>query len=216
LKPLPNELLALIIKIILTTNYQLLLNCNKVHRAVDASTTSKMLVQLRNRPEAHRLFLLMVTESVNQMCEFHQMLDGQFLRYREVLGPSSDDDNWLLCGNFGSTVLKEAYKARLIGADALSGEVDHVRVAMFLWSCLQTHRVMQGYIDLEFITHPEIGAVIVEHLINTRTPMPMHSSLKSENAELRLQIKALTSNYEKLESRLGRNENVIKKLKDKK
>jgi hypothetical protein len=33
LKPLPNELLALIIKIILTTNYQLLLNCNKVHRA---------------------------------------------------------------------------------------------------------------------------------------------------------------------------------------
>jgi hypothetical protein len=33
LKPLPNELLALIIKINLTTNYQLLLNCNKVHRA---------------------------------------------------------------------------------------------------------------------------------------------------------------------------------------
>jgi hypothetical protein len=34
LKPLPNELLALIIKINLTTNYQLLLNCNKVHRAL--------------------------------------------------------------------------------------------------------------------------------------------------------------------------------------
>jgi hypothetical protein len=33
LKPLPNELLALIIKINLTTNYQLLLNCNKVYRA---------------------------------------------------------------------------------------------------------------------------------------------------------------------------------------
>jgi hypothetical protein len=33
LKPLPNELLAIIIKINLTTNYQLLLNCNKVHRA---------------------------------------------------------------------------------------------------------------------------------------------------------------------------------------
>jgi hypothetical protein len=32
LKPLPKELLALIIKINLTTNYQLLLNCNKVHR----------------------------------------------------------------------------------------------------------------------------------------------------------------------------------------
>jgi hypothetical protein len=34
LKPLPNEVLAIIIKINLTTNYQLLLNCNKVHRAV--------------------------------------------------------------------------------------------------------------------------------------------------------------------------------------
>jgi hypothetical protein len=33
LKPLPNELLVIIIKINLTTNYQLLLNCNKVHRA---------------------------------------------------------------------------------------------------------------------------------------------------------------------------------------
>jgi hypothetical protein len=36
LKPLPNELLVIIIKINLTTNYQLLLNCNKVHRAVHA------------------------------------------------------------------------------------------------------------------------------------------------------------------------------------
>jgi hypothetical protein len=33
LKPLLNDLLVIIIKIILTTNYQLLLNCNKVHRA---------------------------------------------------------------------------------------------------------------------------------------------------------------------------------------
>jgi hypothetical protein len=33
LKPLPNDLLVIIIKIILTTNYQLLLNCSKVHRA---------------------------------------------------------------------------------------------------------------------------------------------------------------------------------------
>jgi hypothetical protein len=33
LKPLPNEFRVIIIKINLTTNYQLLLNCNKVHRA---------------------------------------------------------------------------------------------------------------------------------------------------------------------------------------
>jgi hypothetical protein len=185
-------------------------------RRVEASTTSKMLVQLQNRPEAHRLCLLMLTESVNQMCNFHQMLDGKFLSYREVLGPSSDDDNWPLCGNFGSAVLTGAHKARLIGADAFSDEVDHVRVAMFLWACLQTHRALQGCIDLEFIAHPEIGAVIAEHLIKTRTPINMHSSLKSENVELRSQIKALTSNYEKLESRLGHHENDIKNLKDKK
>jgi hypothetical protein len=162
---------------------------------MEASTTSKMSVQLRNCPEAHRLFLLMVTESVNQMFKFHHMLDGKFLRYREFLGPSSDDDNWLLCGNCGSAVLTGAYKARLIGADAFSDEVDHVRVAMFLWACSQSHHVLQGYIDLELISHLEIGAVIVEHLINTRTPMTMHSSLKSENVELRSQIKVLTINY---------------------
>jgi hypothetical protein len=90
-----------------------------------------------------------------------------------------------------------------------------LHVAMFLWACLQTHRVLQDDIDLEFIAHPEIGAVIVEHLIKTRTPMTMHSELKSENVELRSQIKALTCNYEKLESRLGFHENDIKKIKDK-
>jgi hypothetical protein len=153
-------------------------------RGIEASTTSEMWVQLRNRPEAHRLFLLMLTESVSQMSKFHQMLDGQFVRYRKGLGPSSDDDSWLLCRNFWSAVLTGAYKAHLIGADAFSDEVDHVRVAMFMWTCLQTHYVLQGYIDLAFIDHPEIGAVIVEHLIKIRAPMTMHSSLKSENVEL--------------------------------
>jgi hypothetical protein len=179
-------------------------------RRVETLSTSKMSVQLQNRPEAHRLFLLItLTESVNQMRKFHQIMDGQFLRYREVLGRSSDDDNWILCGNFGSALLTGAYKARLIGADAFSDEVDHVRVALFLWAFLQTHPVLQDKVDIEFIAHPEIGAVIVEHLVKTRTPMTMHSSLKSENVELRSQIKALTSNYEKLESRLGRHENDI-------
>jgi hypothetical protein len=46
--------------------------------------------------------------------------------------------------------------------------------------------------------------------------MTMHSSLKSENVELRSQIKVLTNTYEKLESRLGRHENDIKKIKEKK
>jgi hypothetical protein len=44
----------------------------------------------------------------------------------------------------------------------------------------------------------------------------MHYSLKSENVELRSQIKVLKSNYEKFEPRLVCHENDIKKLKDKK
>jgi hypothetical protein len=48
-------------------------------RRVKASTTTKMSVQLRSRPEAHRLFLLMLTYLVNHMFKFHQMSDGQLL-----------------------------------------------------------------------------------------------------------------------------------------
>jgi hypothetical protein len=40
LKPLPNGCLGIIIKINLTTNYQLLLNCNKVHRARHQNSTT--------------------------------------------------------------------------------------------------------------------------------------------------------------------------------
>jgi hypothetical protein len=112
--------------------------------------------------------------------------------------------------------LAGAYKDCLIGADAFSGGVDHVCVAMFMWACLQTHRVLQSYIDLEFIAHPEIGVVVVEHLIKTRIPMSMHASLKTESVDLKSQIKVISSNYDRLESRLGRQENDIKKLKDKK
>jgi hypothetical protein len=124
------------------------------NRRVEASTTSKLSVQLRHHPEAHLLLLLMLTDSMDQMFKFRQMLDRQLLRYRKVLGPSSDDDNWLLCGYFGSVVLTGDYEARLIGEDAFYEEVDHVRVDMFLWACLQTHHVLQSYIDLEFIANP--------------------------------------------------------------
>jgi hypothetical protein len=77
-----------------------------------------------------------------------------------VLGASSDDDNLLLCGNFGSTVLSGAYNARLIGAYAFSDEVDHVCVIMFMWACLQTHQVMQAYIALEFMAHPALCTLL--------------------------------------------------------
>jgi hypothetical protein len=47
LKPLPNDVLAIIIKINLTTNYQLLLNCNKVHRAQTTKRRTKQKKQNR-------------------------------------------------------------------------------------------------------------------------------------------------------------------------
>jgi hypothetical protein len=46
LKPLSNGCLGIIIKINLTTNYQLLLNCNKVHRAKTSSPITYKLVRL--------------------------------------------------------------------------------------------------------------------------------------------------------------------------
>jgi hypothetical protein len=87
---------------------------------------------------------------------------------------------------------------------------------MFMLACLQTHRVMQSYIELEFISHPEIGAVVVEHLIKTRTPMSMHVTLKAENVELKAHMKTMSSNLDKLESRVERQANDVKKLREKK
>jgi hypothetical protein len=70
----------------------------------------------------------MLTDVVNRMLKFDQMMDGKFLR------SSSDDDKWLVCGKFGSAVLTGAYKAHLIGADSFSDEVDHIDVVMYMWA----------------------------------------------------------------------------------
>jgi hypothetical protein len=121
---------------------------------------------------------------------------------------------WYILGDL--VLLCGVYKARLIGADAFSDEVDHVRVAMFMWACLQTHRVMQSYIELVLISHPEIGDVVVEHLVKTRTPMSMHAALKAENVELKAHMKTMSSNLDKLESRVGCQETDVKKLREKK
>jgi hypothetical protein len=85
-----------------------------------------------------------------------------------------------------------------------------------MWACLQTHRVMQSYIEFEFNSHPEIGTEVVEHPIKTRTPMSMYAALKAENAELKARMKTISSNLDKLESRVGCQENNVKKLKEKK
>jgi hypothetical protein len=69
LKPLPNNLLVIIIKIILTTNYQLLLNCNKVHRA---GTQTLNLLLLHSG---------VFNADFSQLC-VHKLI-SQYLQYEE-------------------------------------------------------------------------------------------------------------------------------------
>jgi hypothetical protein len=79
--------------------------------------------------------------------------------------------------HFAEAVLPGTWRARRIGSDVFS-ETGHTRVAMYLWAALQTHRVLQGYIELDFIAQPEMSSVVVEHLIQTSVPMTMHQDLK--------------------------------------
>jgi hypothetical protein len=74
----------------------------------------------------------------------------------------------------------------------------HTKSALYLWAALQTHRVLQYYIELDVIAHAELGVVVVEHLIQTRVPMAMHYTLKQEVKDLKFQNKSLTEASEKL------------------
>jgi hypothetical protein len=86
-----------------------------------------------------------------------------------------------------------------------------VRCAMYLWAALQTHRVLQGYIELNFIAHLEVSSVVVENLIQTRVPMAMHESLKKDLDSMKASVKAHTIVVEKMESKMGRqNESILK------
>jgi hypothetical protein len=83
---------------------------------------------------------------------------------------------------------------------------------MYLWPALQTHRVLQGYIELGFIAHPEVSSVVVEHLIQTHVPMAMHEALKTEMIGLKASVKAAVATVEKLESIMARQATDFVKL----
>jgi hypothetical protein len=86
---------------------------------------------------------------------------------------------------------------------------------MCLWAALQTHRILQGYIELDFIYHPEVSSVVVEHLIQTRVPMTMHQALKDEMVGIKSSVKTATTLVEKLESKMSQQaENIFKLLQD--
>jgi hypothetical protein len=70
-------------------------------------------------------------------------------------------------------------------------------------------------VDMNFVNHPEISAVIVEHLIKTRVPFEQHKNLKHEVGMCLSTVKAFTRSMDKIESCIGRAELDIKKKKNK-
>jgi hypothetical protein len=70
---------------------------------------------------------------------------------------------------------------------------------MYLWAALQTHRVVQGYIELDFIACPEVSSMVVEHLMKIRVLMAMHDVAKMEVKKIKVQVKMSTATVEKLE-----------------
>jgi hypothetical protein len=81
---------------------------------------------------------------------------------------------------------------------------------LFLWAVLQYNRVMAEYVDMNLKNHPDILAVIVEHLIKMRVLMEQQQKLKDEADMCRSTIKAFSSSVGKLESRMERAEHDIK------
>jgi hypothetical protein len=171
-------------------------------RALEASLSRSMSVHMTHKVEAHRIFLTLLTDSVQHMLKLHRMMEAQFFRYHSVLGIGCDDGNWILASQFAEAVFAGTWRARLLGADAFK-ETGQTRCAMYLWAALSTHRVLQGYIELGFIAHPDVSSVVVEHLIQTRVPMAMHEALKTKMVGLKASVKASVSTLEKLESRMA-------------
>jgi hypothetical protein len=180
-------------------------------RALESSLSRSMSIHMTHKVEAYRIFLTLLTDSVQHMLKLHRMMEAQFFRYRSVLGTGCDDGKLILASQFAESVFAGTWRARLIGADAFK-ETGHTRCAMYLWTALQTHRVLQGYIGLGFIAHPEVSSVVVEHLIQTRVPMAMHDALKTEMVGLKASVKASVSTVEKLESRMAHQATDFAKL----
>jgi hypothetical protein len=74
---------------------------------------------------------------------------------------------------------------------------------------------MSDYVDMNFVNHPEISAVIVGQLIETRVPLEQHQKLKDEVDMCCSTMKLFTSSWDKMESRMGREELDIKKKNNK-
>jgi hypothetical protein len=166
---------------------------------------------MMHKVEDHRIFLTLLTASVQHMLNLHRTMEAQFFRYRSVLGTVCDDGGWMLASQFAESVFSGTWRSRLIGADAFKG-TGHTRCAMYLWEALHTHRVFQGYIELGFIAHPEVSSVVVRHLMQICVPMAMHEALKMETIGLKASVKGSVATVEKLESRMAHQATEFAKL----
>jgi hypothetical protein len=111
-------------------------------QALESSLSKQMMIHLAHKGAARRIFLTLLTESVQQLLKLHKMMDCQFLCYLTVLGIGCNEGNWILSCQFAQAVFAGTWRARLIGSDAFS-ESGHVRCAMYLWAELQMHIVLQ-------------------------------------------------------------------------
>jgi hypothetical protein len=110
---------------------------------LEASLSKRMSVHMPHKLEALRIFLTLLTDSVQQMLKLHRIMDAQFQRYHGVLGTGCDESNWILSSQFAEDVFAGTWRATV--SDAFS-ETCHARCVMYLWAVLQTHRVLQGCI----------------------------------------------------------------------
>jgi hypothetical protein len=96
---------------------------------LESSLSRKIMVQLVPKEVVNRIFLTLLTGSVQQMLKLHRMMDGHFLRCRTVLGVGCDEGNLILSCQFAEAAFADTWRARLIGSDAFS-ETGNVRCAM--------------------------------------------------------------------------------------
>jgi hypothetical protein len=133
---------------------------------------------MTHKVEVHRIFLALLTDLVQQMLKLHRAMDAQLLRCRSVLGAICDEDNLILSSQFAEAAFAGTWRARRIGSDSFI-ETGNTGCVMYLWASLQNYIIMQGYIELDFIAHPEVSSVVMEHMIQTCVPMAIQA-LKSE------------------------------------
>jgi hypothetical protein len=110
-------------------------------KALESSLLRRVNVNTTQKLEAHRIFLTLLRDSVQHMLKLHRMMDGQFMRYRNILGASSDESHWNFRNHFAETVFAGTWRAILTGSDDFS-ETWHTRCAMYLWAALQTHIIL--------------------------------------------------------------------------